>query len=300
MGFLGSHLCEALLAAGHEVICMDSGVIGKERNIAHLIENERFTLDYQDVCHDFNVGPVDGIYHLASPTAPVETYKHAQMTLDVNSKALLKLIDMAENSRARLLFTSSVKVNDKVNFGSTYIQGKILGERFCTDAIFPKVARLGNVYGPRMAPDDSRVLPTFCRNARDGKPLSVWGDGEQIDSFCYVSDAVRGIMALMDGPHNGIIEIGSPHAITIHDLAMKVIRVTGADVPVQFEQPGGASVYVCNNLAYSNNRTTAALKDKTRKVPDITKAVKYLGWFPTVGLGDGIWNTFEYYQSIAR
>ena len=300
LGFLGSHLCEALLNAGHEVICMDSGVIGVEWNVAHLMDNERFTLDYQDVCHEFACGHIDGIYHLASPTAPAETYKHKDMTLDVNTRALLRLIDMAERYGARLLYTSSIKVHDKVNFGSTYIQGKILGEKFCLDAIFPKVARLGNCYGPRMAADDSRVLPTFIRNVRDGKPLGVWGDGEQIDSFLYVSDAVRALIAFMDSHNNGVIEIGSPYPITIYDLAVTVIKATGIDVPIRFDQPGGASVYVCNNSAYANNRTTPALKDKSRKVPCTTKANKYLDWVPTVGLGDGIRRTFEYYQSIAR
>lgn len=300
LGFIGSHLCEALLNTGHEVICMDSGVIGVEWNVAHLIDNERFTLDYQDVCHEFDCGYIDGIFHLASPTAPAETYKHKDMTLEVNTRALLRIIGMAEKHRAKLLYTSSIKVHDKVNFGSTYIQGKILGEKFCLESVFPKVARLGNCYGPRMAADDSRVLPAFIRNVRDGKCLPVWGDGEQIDSFCFVSDMVRALMAFMDSNNNGVIEFGSPYPITIHELALKVISATGSSVPIRFDQPGGASVYVCNNSAYANNRTTPALKDKSRKVPDITKATKYLDWVPTVGLGDGIRRTFEYYKSIAR
>jgi nucleoside-diphosphate-sugar epimerase len=300
LGFLGSHLCEVLLAGGDEVVCMDNGIIGREQNVQHLLDNERFTLDYQDVCHGFDCGAVDGIYHLASPTAPAETYKHKDMTMAVNTNAVLRVIEIAAKYKAKLLFASSIKVHDKVNFGSTYIQGKILGEKFCAEAGFPKVARMGNVYGPRMAVDDSRVIPTFCRNIRDGKPLVVWGDGEQVDSFCYVSDAVRALVSFMDSQHNGVIEIGSPYPITIHALAVAAIRAVGIDVPIRMDQPGGASVMVCNNLAYSNNRTDAALKDKSRKVPDIGKATKFLGWSPTVGLGDGIRHTFEYYKSIAR
>lgn len=296
-GFLGSHLCEALLNAGHEVKCIDSGVIGGQHNVAHLMENPRFDLDYQDVCHTFDCGPIDGIFHLASPTAPAETYKHPRMTLEINSNATLKLLWMAEKYNAKFLFASSVKVKDDVNFGSTYIQGKMLGERFCDNG-WAKVARMGNVYGPRMAKDDSRVIPTFIRNVIAGKPLSVWGDGEQIDSFCYVDDAIRALISFMDSDFDGVIEFGASYGITILNLAKTVLAVNRVELPIVFDQPGGGVVVACPT--YENNRTTAALAAKSRKVPNISAATNYLGWQPQIGLHEGILKTTEYYKEIMK
>lgn len=300
-GFIGSHLCEALIGRGDEVICVDSGVIGRERNIAKLIGNPRFRLEWQDVTHAFDFGPVDGIFHLASPTAPAETYKHVEMTLKVNSEATLRLLEMADKYEARFLFNSSIKVNDRITFGSTYIQGKILGEQFCLASGKAKVARLGNIYGPKMAADDSRVIPTFLRNIIQGKPLSVWGDGSQIDSFCYVDDCIKGLTAYMDSNNwYGLIEFGSPEGITILELAYEVLRITGKDVPICFEQPGGGMVVLCNNEAYSHNRTARALAAKQRKVPNITQASNYLRWKPEVTLAEGIMETYEYYKTIMQ
>lgn len=297
MGFLGSHLCESLVWAGHSVLCIDSGIIGNRRNIAHLEGRDRFQWEYHDICHPMDWGEVDGIYHLASPTAPVETYRHAEMTLTVNSKATLLMIEMAKKYNARLLFASSIKVKDRFYFGSTYIQGKILGEQFC-QGNGAKVARMGNIYGPRMAPDDSRVIPTYCRNVRDGRPLSVWGDGQQVDSFCYVSDAIKVLMAFMDSDHTGMMEIGSPDGITIEALAHMVIRATGIDTPISYESAGGGAVMVCNNASAANIRTPEALKTKNRKVPNISAARNFLRWQPSVSLDEGIKHTFEYYKQL--
>jgi nucleoside-diphosphate-sugar epimerase len=300
-GFLGSHLCEALLIKGHEVICLDSGVIGSARNVKHLWEfNKQFIEIHGDVLDNFDFGPLDGIFHLASPTAPAETYRHPELTFEVNSRAVVRLIEMAQRYGADLLFTSSTKVKDSINFGSDYIRGKLLGEKYCCEAGFPKIARLGNVYGPRMAPDDSRVIPTFLRNIRDGKPLSIWGDGQQQDSFCYVSDVIRALISFMDRSVFGVIEIGSPEPITIHALAVKLIQVTGIDTPICFDQPGGPAVIVCNNLGYENNRTCEALKEKSRKVPDISTARRELHWSPCVSLEKGVLKTFEYYKELPR
>lgn len=298
-GFLGSHLCERLIRYhGHEVIGIDNGIIGKECNVSKIVGNPLFRLEWMDVCHDFDVGKVDGIFHLASPTAPAETYKHSEMTLNVNTKATINLLSLAEKHSAKFLFASSVKVHDRVNFGATYIQGKILGEKFCEASGFSKVARMGNVYGPKMAHDDSRVIPTFCRNIRDNKPLAVWGDGSQIDSFCYVDDIIHALIKLMDSDYTGVFELGSPQPITIHSLAVETIAALDSKSPIIFEQPGGASVVVCNNAPYANNRTCAALNGKMRKVPDISLARNYLRWQPTTPLSDGIKKTFEYYCNL--
>jgi nucleoside-diphosphate-sugar epimerase len=300
MGFLGSHLCGALLTQGHEVKCIDSGIIGNESNVSNLIGNPKFDIDYHDICHKLDCGKVDGIFHLASPTAPAETYKHPEMTLDVNSKATLQLLEIAEKYQAKFLFASSIKVNDKQTFGSSYIQGKILGEKFCTESGFAKVARMGNVYGPNMAKDDSRVIPTFIRNTITGTPFNVWGDGSQIDAFCYVSDIIKALVRFMDSDHVGVIELGSPNGITIYDLACTVMSINKVDLPIVFDHPGGASVVTCNNAAYSNNRTSHALAAKSRKVPNISAAQNYLRWVPEITLQEGITKTTRYYKEIMK
>ena len=298
-GFLGSHLCDALITAGHEVIGVDSCVIGCERNVERLKDIPNFRLEKRDVCTPFDIDRVDGIFHLASPTAPAETYKHPDMTLKVNSDCTGWLLEVAEKQGARFLFASSIKVNDRQTFGSTYIQGKILGEKFCYESRFAKVARLGNVYGPNMAADDSRVIPTFIRNTITRKPFNVWGDGNQVDSFCYVDDVIRGLIKFMESDHEGIIEFGSPIGVTILDLACNVMRINGVDLPIIFDQPGGASVVVCQNT-FGNNRTGKALAAKSRKVPDISLARNYLRWQPEIGLQYGITKTTAYYKEIMK
>jgi nucleoside-diphosphate-sugar epimerase len=299
-GHIGSHLCGALLTQGHEVKCIDSGVIGIEENISNLIRNPRFDLEYYDVCHRLDCGAVDGIFHLASPTAPAETYKHPEMTLSVNSKATLQLLELAEKYQAKFLFASSIKVNDRQTFGSTYIQGKILGEKFCAESGFAKVARMGNVYGPNMAKDDSRVIPTFIRATIEGNPINVWGDGSQIDAFCYVSDIIKALVRFMDSEHSGVMELGSPNGITIHDLACNIMAINGVDLPIIFDQPGGAAVVTTNNAAFANNRTLKALSAKSRKVPNISTATNYLRWKPEVDLKEGITKTTAYYKEIMQ
>ena len=300
LGFLGSHLCDALITAGHEVLGVDSCVIGCARNVKQLGNHPRFRLEVRDVCTPFDFGKVDGIYHLASPTAPAETYKHPDMTLKVNSDATGWLLEAAEQQGARFLFASSIKVNDRQTFGSTYIQGKILGEQFCRASGFAKVARMGNVYGPRMAADDSRVIPTFIRNTINGTPFNVWGDGSQVDAFCFVSDIVTALMRLMESEHRGVMELGSPVGITIQDLACAVMQTNGVDLPIIYDQPGGAAVVTCQNAAWSSNRTGPALAAKSRKVPDISVARNYLRWNPAVGLNDGIVKTTAYYKEILK
>lgn len=298
-GFIGSHLCEALCDAGHIVTGLDNNLIGREENLRSIWGQPNFHFVMADVssnvCQLNNLGRFDFIFHLASPTAPAETYRHPEVTLAVNSQGVLHLMSLAERQHAGFLFTSSVKVSDAVTFNSEYIQGKKNGEQFTLANPAFKVARFGNVYGPRMARDDSRVIPTFCRNIIQGKPLSVWGDGSQVDSFCYVSDAVAGLMAFMESPATGVIEFGSGEPTTILNLAYMMVDALGVDVPIAFEQAGGAAVVVCNNQSWSNNRTCRALAAKARKVPDLTRAKQELGWAPVVSLEDGIQTTYQYY-----
>ncbi len=299
-GFIGSHLCETLLAQGHEVIGMDSCIIGRKENIEFLLNCPRFQFIESDLCSgDLPTIPVDGIFHFASPTAPAETYKHPGMTLDVNTRVTEWLLDLAAFYRARFLFASSIKVSDELSFKSTYIAGKREGERLC-QAAGAKIARMGNIYGPRMAPDDSRVIPTFCRNIRDGKPISVWGDGQQMDSFCYVDDAIKALTLLMLSDVSGVVEIGDPVGITIERLAMTMIGVLHAQASICYEQPGGSVCVISVDGTMSNNRTTSAIHAKARKVPDIGRAKKELNWSPVISLPTGIRRTYEHYQFINR
>lgn len=298
-GFLGSHLCESLLSQGNEVIGIDSNVIGRLENIWFAQNSPRFQFIQADLREWYESPRVDGIFHLASPTAPAETYKHPQMTIEVNTDATASLLEVAQFWGARMVFASSIKVSDTLTFASSYIAGKREGERICEQSgLGVKIARMGNVFGPRMAPDDSRVIPTFCRNIRDGKPLSVWGDGRQVDSFCYVSDAIQAIILLMKSPIDGVVEIGNPQGITIEDLAHTVIETLHADTSICYEQPGGAVCVVPVDGTMSHNRTQAALHAKARKVPDITLAAEKLHWTPQVSLPVGIRRTFEYYKSL--
>lgn len=300
-GFLGSHLCEELLSRGHEVAGIDSCVIGQRDNIAFLLNCPRFQFVEADLCQYPTpaLSRMDGIFHLASPTAPAETYKHPDMTLAVNTGVTDYLLEVAEFYGAKFLFASSVKVNDENSFGSTYIKGKREGERLCM-AAGAKIARMGNIYGPRMAADDSRVIPTFLRNVRDGKPLMVWGDGQQVDSFCYVSDLIRGLILFMLSDEDGVVEFGYPSGITIENLAYTVVDTLGAGTSVCYEQPGGGLCVVPVDGPMSNNRTTIALHAKSRKVPDISRARDLFNWTPQVTLPVGIRRTYEYYKTIER
>ena len=298
-GFLGSHLCEELLSRGNDVIGVDSNIIGSMENIAFLMNCPRFKFVQADVREWTEAPQVDGIFHMASPTAPAETYKHPQMTLQVNTDATELLLDLADFWGAKFLFASSVKVSDEITFASAYIAGKREGERICQQH-GAKIARMGNIYGPRMAPDDSRVIPTFLRAVRDGKPLTVWGDGQQVDSFCYVSDLIRGLILFMFSEETGVVEFGYPIGITIESLAYTVIDTLGAGTSVCYEQPGGALCVVPIEGPMSNNRTTIALHAKSRKVPDISRARDLFNWTPQVSLPVGIRRTYEYYKTIAR
>lgn len=299
-GFLGSHLCDALLHDGHVVIGVDSLVIGNPRNLFYCKHHPRFAFIERDLCESIPQIDVDGIFHLASPTAPAETVKHRDMTLKINSDVMQNMVEFADKQNAKLLFASSVKVEDKDAFASTYIIGKRNGENICFEYGKAKIARMGNIYGPRMAVDDSRVIPAFLRNCILGRPLSVWGDGGQLDSFCFFIDAVRALVSFMDSEHTGLIEIGEPSGITIKKLAYMVIRATGIDVPIIFEQPGGGYVVSTGNMTFEEARTAEALKGKCRKIPDISLARKLLKWEPVWSLNYGLQQTFEYYKTMLK
>lgn len=298
-GFLGSHLCDALVSSGHTVVGIDSNLIGRSANLDNVLGDPHFSFVLADVsAQGLNLsqfGKIDFVFHLASPTAPAETYRHPEATLAVNSQGVLRMMDVAERNRAGFMFASSVKVSDAETFSSEYIRGKRNGEQFTLSNPAFKVARFGNVYGPRMALNDSRVIPTWCRNAIQNRPIAIWGDGSQVDSFCYVSDAVRALTAFMESSEAGVMEFGNPDGISILDLAYTFCKALDQDIPIVFEQAGGAAVVLCNNASWANNRTCRALAAKQRKVPDISWARKRLKWTPKVSLEEGILQTHRYY-----
>lgn len=296
-GFLGSHLCDSLIRRGDEVFCIDSLLIGRTDNIKHLLDNKLFHLSTIDCRTSYVVPDVDGVFHLASPTAPPETYKHPECTLEVNDTVTQRLINTCSQRSIPLLYTSSIKVADTIDFQSAYIRGKRLGENHCNDYPKSKIARLGNIYGPRMAPDDGRVIPTFIRNCINNHPLCIWGDGSQIDSFCFVDDCIKALLSFMDKEVYGTIEIGSSKKVTILELALTIVKTLQIDTPLSFECAGGA-IIVSNSNECAANRTTRALMAKQRKVPDLSKAKKELAWRPKIPLNAGLTMTYQYYKHI--
>lgn len=273
-GFIGSHLCDALIAKGDEVICLDNLITGRAINVEHLKKEDRFKLIFASACNG-RVFDVDGIFHLASPTAPADSNKYEHETLGANSIGTRKLLAMAKHSGAKFLFTSSVKVLGDCSRVRAYIQGKRLGEQITLEHN-GKVARLASVYGPRMRPDDSRVIPTFIDLAKRGAPLVVWNDGTQIDSFCYVTDIVDGLIRFMDSDEKGVIEFGYPKGLPILWLAYHVCNISKS-----------------RSIIRTGKRVEVV--DSCHKVVNIATAKALLGWEPKVSLIDGLERTIKHY-----
>jgi nucleoside-diphosphate-sugar epimerase len=283
-GFLGSHLCEALVAHPEvtKVLCIDNLVTGSWENVDHLIDTGKFrifegdALEAADVDYNF-LGGLDRIYHLASPTAPDAIRKNGEMTKRVNGLTTCELLRLAGYKKARMLFVSSVKVHGECPRVSDYISGKRVGEELCLQA-GAKIARLANAYGPRMAVNDSRVVPTFITRLLMGQEISLWNGGQQLDSFCYVSDIVRALITFMESPRTGVLEFGAPDGISIANLAQLITKLIGVHPEV---------------------RTTeeVLVSAECHKVVDISKATAALGWTPLVTLGEGLKETIEYFQN---
>lgn len=265
-GFLGSHLCESLVDRGDHVTCFDNLTSGSINNIAHL-EGPNFELTKV-----INAGErFDQIYHLASPAAPAMIQKYPDMTEYVNHGGTRILLNNVASNK--FLFVSTVKVHGDCERVQPYITGKRGGESICL-ARGLKVARLANSYGPRMALDDSRVIPTFIRRALLGEPLSLWNGGEQTDSFCYVSDVIRGLIAFMDSKEKGVIEFGAKEGIKIKDLAALITGLCGGD-PVPF---------LTESIPVS---------DDCHQLANLTRAKTLLGWEPYISITKGLTLTIE-------
>jgi dTDP-glucose 4,6-dehydratase len=296
-GFIGSHLCRALVARGWDVVAVDNLVTGRRANVADLLDGGRFELVEHDVSDGIPVdGPVDAVLHFASPASPPDYLRHPIATLDVGSSGTRNALDLAKAHAARFLLASTSEVygdplvhpqpegywgNVNPNgVRSVYDEAKRFAEALTfayhrTYDMDVGVVRIFNTYGPNLAPADGRVVSNFLVQAMDGEPLTVYGDGGQTRSFCYVDDEVRGILALLDSGEVGPVNIGNPDEFTILELAKEVLEVTGSRSEIVFEP--------------------LPSDDPTRRRPDITRARELLGWEPEVPLREGLSRTHAWY-----
>jgi dTDP-glucose 4,6-dehydratase len=302
-GFLGSHLCDHLLDLGHEVVCLDNLLTGSIDNISHLLGNERFRFLKHDVTeYIFLGGPVDAVMHFASPASPRDYLDLPIQTLKVGALGTHKALGLAKHKGARLLMASTSEtygdplVNPQpesywgnvnpIGLRGVYDEAKRFAEAICmayhrTHGVDTRIARIFNTYGPRMRPHDGRVVSNFIVQALEGKPLTVYGSGEQTRSFCYVEDEVQGLIRLLLAPESEEIHmpvnIGNPQELTVKEIAQKIISLTSSQSKIVYEP----------------------LPEDDPKVrrPDITRAQTLLGWNPSVSLEEGLRRTIAYFTT---
>jgi len=297
-GFLGSHLCDRLIREGHDVICMDNLITGDTDNIAHLMGNPRFTFVKHDVTeYIFIEGPVDNILHFASPASPIDYLELPIQTLKVGSLGTHKALGLAKAKQARFLLASTSEVygdplihpQPEDYFGNVnpigprgvYDEAKRFAEALTMayqryHGVATRIVRIFNTYGPRMRLNDGRVVPTFLYQALRGEDLTVFGDGSQTRSFCYVSDLIEGICRLLFSAINEPVNIGNPHEMTITEFARKIHDLAGGNGKIVFKP--------------------LPQDDPKVRQPDITRARELLGWAPAVQLDDGIRETLNYFK----
>ena len=297
-GFVGSHLCDRLVKDGHDVLCVDNFFTGNRDNILKLIDEPHFELMRHDVTFPIYV-EIDEIYNLACPASPVHYQSDPVQTTKTSVHGAINMLGLAKRTKAKILqaSTSEVYGDPEVHPQTEDYRGNVnpIGPRGCYDegkrcaetlffdyhrqyGINIRVARIFNTYGPRMHPDDGRVVSNFIVQALQGKPLTIYGDGSQTRSFCYVSDLVEGLVRLMDAPKDvtGPVNLGNPREMTIRELAELVIQMTGAKSPLR-EKPLPSD-------------------DPTQRCPDIGLAKRHLGWEPAVALEDGLEKTIQYFK----
>ena len=289
-GFLGSHLCDYLLAKGHRVICIDNLDTGSLQNIEHLKNGEDFLFVNHDVTEPFFVEErIDYVFHLASPASPIDYLRLPLHTLKVGSYGTHNMLGLAKFKRARFLIASTSEVYgdpqvhpqpetywghvNPIGPRGVYDEAKRYAEALVMayhrqQGVDTCIARIFNTYGPRMRPHDGRAIPTFIRQALENKPLTVFGDGSQTRSFCYVDDLIRGLYALATSGEHLPVNIGNPHEMTLLELAEAVIRATGSKSEIVFE--------------------ALPVDDPQVRQPDITRAQQVLGWEPEVELDEGL------------
>lgn len=300
-GFIGSHLCERLLNEGHEVLCADNFYSSSRSNVAHLLENPRFELLRHDITFPLYV-EADEIYHLACPASPTHYQRDPVQTIKTAVHGSINILGLAKRTGARVLLASTSEVYgdpqqhpqtedywghvNPIGPRACYDEGKRAAETLFFDyhrqhGLQIKVVRIFNTYGPRMHPQDGRVVSNFITSALREEPLPIYGDGSQTRSFCYVDDLVEGLVRMMSSPDDvvGPVNLGNPSEFTIAELADVVLRLTGA-------KSGKALLPLPQD-------------DPVRRRPDITRARATLGWEPSVELEQGIAQTIDYFRELA-
>ncbi|HEX6512086.1 MAG TPA: UDP-glucuronic acid decarboxylase family protein [Chloroflexota bacterium] len=299
-GFIGSHLCEALLDAGHRVICVDNLLTGRRSNLETLLPRSGFTFVEHDIIEPLPADwPANAVFNLASPASPVGYFNHPIETARVNAEGTHRLLDLARRHGASFLQASTSEVYGEpevhpqreeywgnVNphgVRACYDEGKRYAEAITMDFVRmhqldARIIRIFNTYGPRSQPDDGRVVPNFVCRAITRQPLQIYGDGAKTRSYCYVEDLVRGILKAMftPGTSAGVFNVGNPGEFTLDELAALVLRLTGSSSAVEYLPPRE--------------------DDPTRRRPDISRAKEHLGWEPRVALEDGLQRTIAWFK----
>ena len=298
-GFLGSHLCDRLLSDGYSVICVDNYYSSTKENIAHLLDNPRFEVIRHDVTFPLYV-EVDEIYHLACPASPIHYQRDPVQTTKTAVHGSINMLGLAKRTGAKILLTSTSEIYgdplvhpqtedywgnvNPIGPRACYDEGKRAAETLFFDYhrqhdLKIKVVRLFNTYGPRMHPYDGRVVSNFVVSALTGKPITIYGEGQQTRSFCYVDDLIDGLIAMMNSADEvtGPINLGNPGEFTIAELAAEVIKQTGVNPGIEY--------------------LPLPPDDPTRRQPDITRAKQTLGWEPTIELESGLAKTIEYFRA---
>ena len=299
-GFLGSHLCDRLVADGHDVLCLDNFFTGSKKNISHLLGRTNFELVRHDLVEPIFL-EVDEIYNLACPASPIHYQYNPVKTVKTSVMGAINMLGLAKRVNAKILqaSTSEIYGNPTVHPQKEDYWGNVntIGPRSCYDegkrcaetlffdyhrqnSVNIRVIRIFNTYGPRMHPNDGRVVSNFIVQALTGQDITVYGDGTHTRSFCYVDDLIEGMIRMMNGPDRfiGPVNLGNPAEVTILELAKLVIRLTKSSSKIIFEP--------------------LPVDDPTQRQPDITLATKKLGWAPNGGLEQGIKRTIEYFRNI--
>jgi UDP-glucuronate decarboxylase len=296
-GFLGSHLCEYLLEHGEDVVCIDNFFSGSKDNIRHLFYHPYFELIRHDVIHPLFI-EVDQIYHLACPASPIHYQHNPIKTVKTNVMGTINMLGLAKRIKARIMLASSSEVYgdakvhpqkedywgnvNPIGVRSCYDEGKRVAETLMMDYsrqnhVDIKIARIFNTYGPRMAINDGRVVSNFIVQALRGEDLTVYGDGKQTRSFCFVSDLIAALVKMMNTENlKGPVNLGNPTEFTVLDLAKKIVKITGSRTKIVF--------------------SPLPSDDPVRRCPDISLARAKLAWEPLIGLEEGLLKTIEYFR----
>jgi dTDP-glucose 4,6-dehydratase len=297
-GFLGSHLCDYFLAKGWDVVCLDNFITGSRANVAHLASNPHFKLGEQDICEPFDVeGPVDAVMNFASPASPPDYLQFPIETMRVGSYGTYNALELARRKKAQFLQASTsecygdpdVSPQPESYWGhvnpigprSVYDEAKRFSEALTMGyhrkhGVDTRIVRIFNTYGPRMRLNDGRALPNFLYQAFTGEPITVYGDGKQTRSFCYVSDLIEGIFRLLESNEHEPVNVGNPAEITILEFAERVRKLVGSSNPIIFKP--------------------LPQDDPKQRCPDLSKARRLLNWEPKVVLADGLARTYEYFR----